>query len=154
MVVGSVRNKVTGRNAILNKFKEKGYKFTLQRKVVVDMLLENKGKHMCTEDIYTLAKKKCPEIGLATVYRTLQLLEELGAVNKLNFDDGCSRYELSQQDKDHQHHHLICISCGRVQEVEDDLLEHLEEKIEEKNLFKVIDHRVKFFGLCSSCKAK
>ncbi len=145
---------MAGSNAIMDLFKDKGYKYTLQRKIVVDMLLKHRGRHMSTEDIYNLAKRKCPEIGLATVYRTLQLLEELGAVNKLNFDDGCSRYELMEDNKDHQHHHLICISCGRVQEVEEDLLENLEKKIEEKNLFKVIDHRVKFFGLCSSCADK
>lgn len=145
---------MTNPEAIKARLKEEGFKYTQQRKAVVDMLLENQGKHLCTEDVYMLAKHRCPEIGLATVYRTLQLLEDLGLVNRLNFDDGCSRYELVHRNRDHQHHHLICVSCGRVQEVEEDLLEHLEEKIREKNLFEVIDHRVKFFGLCSKCRGK
>lgn len=136
---------------IRDKLKDKGYKLTPQRRATLDVILENKGRHLSTEDIYMLVKEKCPEIGLATVYRTLQLLEQLGVVHKLNFDDGCSRYELAGSEEDHQHHHLICISCGEVQEVEDDLLEHLEKEIEKKKHFIIIDHKVKFFGYCKKC---
>ncbi len=134
--------------------REKGYKLTPQRRAILEMLLENQDKHLSTEDVYMLVKGKCSEIGIATVYRTLQLLEQMGAVNKLNFDDGCSRYELAGDEEDHQHHHLICLSCGQVQEVQEDLLEHLEEKIRENNHFEVVNHRVKFFGYCSKCTKK
>lgn len=134
--------------------KEKGYKLTPQRRATLETFAENRGKHLSTEDVYTLVKEKCPEIGIATVYRTLQLLEGLGVINKMSFNDGCSRYEMSGSDEDHHHHHLICLSCGEVQEVEEDLLEHLEEKIREKNHFDVVNHRVKFFGYCSRCSNK
>jgi Fur family ferric uptake transcriptional regulator len=137
--------------AIKDKLKGRGYKLTPQRRATLDVILEQKGKHLSTEDIYVLVKERCPEIGLATVYRTLQLLEQLGVINKHNFDDGCGRYELAGDEEDHQHHHLICLKCGEVQEVEGDLLEHLEKEIEEKKEFKIIDHKVKFFGYCSRC---
>lgn len=130
-----------------------GYKLTPQRRAVLDILLENEGKHLSTEEIYDLVRKDCPEIGLATVYRTLQLLEKMGVTCKMNFDDGCNRYELVHKDEDHQHHHLICKSCGSVQEVEDDLLEVLESKVEDKYNFKIENHSVKFFGYCESCRS-
>jgi len=133
--------------------KEKGCKLTTQRRAVLDVLMEHKGKHLSTEEIYEYVKEKCPEIGLATVYRTVQLFEEIKIIDRLNFDDGCSRYELIIDNEEHHHHHLICESCGRVIEVEEDLLEELEERIESKYYFKVKNHKVKFYGLCQKCGA-
>lgn len=137
-----------------NNLKKKGYKLTPQRRAIVDVIIKNEGSHLTTEEIYDLVKKDCPEIGLATVYRTVQLLEELGAVSKLDLSDGCSRYELIHEEENHQHHHLICTSCGKVIEVQGDLLEELEHNIEQKYNFKVINHSVKFFGLCNECSKK
>ncbi|MCG8540377.1 MAG: transcriptional repressor [Clostridia bacterium] len=133
--------------------KEKGYKLTPQRRGILNTIIKNQGKHLSSEEVYDFVKKDCPEIGLATVYRTLQLLDDLGIITKISFDDGCARYELNtHSDDDHQHHHVICTKCGEVLEVEVDLLEHLEEEIEKSYDFQVKDHKVKFFGLCSKCK--
>jgi Fur family transcriptional regulator, ferric uptake regulator len=134
------------------RLKECGYKFTGQRSAVLDVLVKNSGKHLSTEDVYNFVKEKNPEIGLATVYRTLMLLERIGLVYKLDLDDGFSKYELVKQNEDHRHHHLICSNCGSVSEVEDDLLESLEKQILIKNKFLVKDHRVKFYGLCEKCR--
>ena len=138
--------------SLKDKLKEKGYKLTPQRRATLDTIMEHQGKHLSTEEIYDLVKAKCPEIGLATVYRTLQLLDELGLITKINFDDGCGRYELNTHIDDHHHHHLICLQCGAVIEVEVDLMESLEEEIEANYDFQISDHKVKFFGLCSKCK--
>jgi len=135
-----------------SKLKEEGYKLTTQRRVILDVILENQGRHMSPEEIYDRVKDKYPEIGLATVYRTLQLLEQLKIVYKLNFNDGCSRYEMNSSSNDHQHHHLICLSCGKVTEVELDLLDNLEIQIEKDGMFQIVDHNVKFFGYCYNCK--
>ncbi|MGF7059968.1 Fur family transcriptional regulator [Brassicibacter mesophilus] len=135
-----------------SKLKEKGYKLTTQRRVILDVILENQGRHLSPEEIYDDVRDKYPEIGLATVYRTLQLFEQLNIVYKLNFNDGCSRYELISTSHDHQHHHLICLSCGKVIEVELDLLENLEHEIEKEGEFKIVDHSVKFFGYCKDCR--
>ena len=131
--------------------KEKGYKLTPQRRAVVDIIMENEGKHLTVEEIYDEVKKECPEIGLATVYRTVQLLDELGVICKINLNDGCNRYELIHEYENHQHHHLICSECGKIIEVEGDLLDSLESTIEKKYNFFVKNHSVKFFGLCSDC---
>lgn len=136
------------------KLKLKGYKLTPQRRAIVNMVFEKKGMHLTAEEIYDLVKIDCPEIGLATVYRTVQLLEQIGLIYKINLDDGCNRYELVNEDEVHQHHHLICTKCGKVIEVEGDLLDSIERKVEEKYKFKVENHSVKFFGICNECLKK
>lgn len=141
-------------NLIKEQMKSKGYKLTPQRRAVLDVIIENEDKHLSTEEIYDIVKVKCPEIGLATVYRTIQLLEKIGIVVKLNFDDGCNRYELIKSNEVHQHHHLICNICNSVEEVEDMLLENLEDKVENKYNFKIINHEVKFYGICKKCSNK
>jgi Fur family transcriptional regulator, ferric uptake regulator len=136
------------------QLQNKGYKLTPQRRAVLDIILVNEGKHLTSEEIYDLVKVNCPEIGLATVYRTLQLLEEMNLVFKITLDDGRNRYELIHDEEDHHHHHLICINCGRVIEVQGDLLEILEKEIEKKYDFKITNHILKFFGYCCECMDK
>ena len=137
---------------IKEKLKEEGFKLTHQRRSIVEILLNSDGKHMSSEEIYDLVKINCPEIGLATVYRTLQVLDKLGYTNKLNLDDGCVRYELNLDKDAHNHHHLICKSCGKIIEVQEDLLDNLEQVINEKYGFVVQNHDVKFNGYCEDCK--
>ena len=139
------------------KLKEQGLKVTHQRLLVLSVLEQNHGKHMTAEDIYELVSGECPEIGLATVYRTLQLLRDMQLVDRISLDDGCVRYEIGHLIKDgtkHNHHHLICRGCGRVTPFDDDLLEDLERHIEESAGFHVLDHELKFYGLCSDCMKK
>lgn len=134
--------------------KDKGLKLTTQRRAVLEVLLNRHGEHLTTEEIYDYVKQFCPEIGLATVYRTVQLMEDMKIIRKLNFDDGCSRYEIASNTSDHYHHHLICENCGKVIEVEEDLLDNLEDKIQNKFGFMIKDHILKFFGICKECKSK
>ena len=134
------------------RLKEKGHKMTTQRRVILDAIIENRDEHLTPEEIYDIVKTKYPEIGIATVYRTLQLLEKLNIICRLNFDDGYNRYELNYDSEEEQHHHLICLNCGRVMEVKLDHLKSLEKQIEDENDFKVVDHNVKFFGYCTDCQ--
>lgn len=132
--------------------KEKGYKLTPQRRAILDIIIEKEGQHLTAEEIYDEVKKVCPDIGLATVYRTVLLLEEVNVIYKLDLNDGCSRYELVHGDEEHMHHHLVCNNCKKVLEVQDDLLDELEERIEKTYKFNILDHSVKFFGICSECQ--
>ena len=136
------------------KLKEKGCKLTMQRRSVLDVMMEHDGEHLSTEEIYDQVKRKFPEIGLATVYRTVQLFEEMGIVDRLNLDDGCSRFELAKEGRIHHHHHLICEKCNKVFEVEHDLLDDIEKEIERKYGFKIHDHNVMFYGICKDCENK
>ncbi|EOW9527650.1 Fur family transcriptional regulator [Bacillus cytotoxicus] len=128
------------------------YKLTPQREATVRVLLENEEDHLSAEDVYLLVKEKSPEIGLATVYRTLELLSELKVVDKINFGDGVSRYDLRQEGAQRFHHHLICTKCGAVQEIQEDLLGEVEKKVERDWNFQVKDHRLTFHGICENCQ--
>lgn len=141
-------------NALKEDLKKKGYKLTPQRRAIVDTIIENEGQHLTAEEIYDKVKKNCPEIGLATVYRTITLLEELGIISRLDLNDGCSRYEIMHSNETHRHHHLICNNCNKVFEVQDDLLDGLENQIEKQYKFKILDHSVKFYGMCYECQKK
>lgn len=134
--------------------KENGYKLTNQRRVVLEALYKRDGEHLTAEEVHQVVKEVNPEIGLATVYRTLQLLSELGLIDKLNLDDGIVRYEIGDMETKHRHHHLICEECGSILGVEDDMLDPLEEAFFEKYGFRVNDHVAKFYGICKECQEK
>lgn len=137
--------------------KDNGLKVTTQRVLVLEAIASNPGKHLTAEEIYELVKVDYSEIGLATVYRTIQMLTELHLVDRIHLDDGYVRYEMGNTSTDttkHHHHHLICLSCGKVISFEDDLLEELEKKITDKEGFHIIDHEVKLYGHCKECGGK
>lgn len=139
---------------IKQQLQSQGYKLTPQRKATVRVLLENEEDHLGAEDVFMLVKEKAPEIGLATVYRTLELLSELHIVEKMNFGDGIARYDLRGDTNKHHHHHLICVSCGAMQEIQEDWLGSLEERLEKEFHFVVVDHRLDFQGICKHCQKK
>ncbi|WP_170085772.1 Fur family transcriptional regulator [Kyrpidia spormannii] len=128
-------------------------KLTPQREATLRVLLENQEAHLSAEEVFMLVKHKAPDIGLATVYRTLELLVDLRIIEKLNFGDGVARYEFRERDQPHHHHHLICLDCGKVSEIED-LLGDLERSIETRHRFRIVDHRVSFLGYCRECQEK
>lgn len=133
---------------------DKGYKLTQQREVTVRVLLEHEKDHFSAEDVFLLVKEQFPEIGLATVYRTLELLSDLQVVEKINFGDGAARFDLRSTDGSHHHHHLICTECGKVEEIMEDGLLRLEQQIERQYGFAVTDHRLDFQGVCRECREK
>ena len=136
---------------VKQQLQSQGYKLTPQREATVRVLLENEEDHLSAEDVFMLVKEKAPEIGLATVYRTLELLNEMHVVEKLNFGDGVARYDLRTESSKHHHHHLICVQCGSVSEIMEDWLLPLEDKLEREFGFTVLDHRLDFQGICAKC---
>ncbi|WP_099468892.1 Fur family transcriptional regulator [Konateibacter massiliensis] len=137
--------------------RQKGLKVTTQRVRVLEVLSNSPDKHLTAEEIYELIKVDFPEIGLATVYRTIQLLLELHLIDRINLDDGFVRYEINSHGDDsnkHHHHHLICVKCGKVLSFEDDLLDELEARIMDSVSFQVLDHEVKLYGHCKDCLAE
>lgn len=136
--------------------RESGLKVTSQRLMVMNILASYPDSHLTAEEIYDLAKESSPEIGLATIYRTLQVLLDLHLINKVDFDDGFARYELNGESgaSGHRHHHAICTKCGKVYSLETDLLDALEQEVFEKLGFMVTDHEVKLYGLCHECRSE
>lgn len=132
--------------------KENTLKFTKQRELVLKFLYENHG-HFTPEDIYTLLKQQHPEIniGIATVYRTLSLLETSQIASSISFGVQGKKYELGL--KKH-HDHLICVKCGEIIEFFDKIIEERQEAIAKKFNFHMTDHTMKIEGLCENCQAK
>ncbi|MGI6036775.1 MAG: Fur family transcriptional regulator [Limnochordia bacterium] len=137
---------------IRDQLKERDLRLTPQREAVLKVLLTTNG-HLSAEEIYLATKEKAAEVGLATIYRTLELFEKLGIVRKLEAGVGQGRYEFVDSD-DHYHHHLICLSCGKISEFNEDLLEVLEETISARSGFTISDHCLRFFGYCADCQKK
>jgi Fur family ferric uptake transcriptional regulator len=140
---------------LLEKFKallkENTLKFTKQRELVLKFLYVNDG-HFTPEDIYTLLKQENPEIniGIATVYRTLTLLETSQIASSISFGVQGKKYELGL--KKH-HDHLICTKCGDIIEFFDETIEQRQEDIAKKFNFQMTDHTMKIVGLCENCQA-
>jgi len=131
--------------------KQKDYKLTTQRKIIFDVFSEHGEKHLSPEEIYEIVKTSHPEIGLATVYRTLQIFDEIGMIKKMNFNDGCSRYELTDENESEHHSHLICTQCSKVIELEDEELESINEILEKEKKYNIKEYNIKFFGVCKDC---
>ena len=142
-----------GRLKTKEKFREfmldKGLKSTRQREAILDEFLRV-GSHLLTEDLYLRLRKKNPRIGYATVHRTLKLFAECGIAEQRHFGDGQARYEAS--DLDEHHDHLICISCGRIVEFEDQRIEQLQEEVARQYGFSIERHRLELYGACESCR--
>lgn len=140
--------------SLLEKFqtllKENTLKFTKQRELVLKFLYENEG-HFTPEDIYTLLKQQYPEIniGIATVYRTLSLLETANIASSISFGVQGKKYELGL--KKH-HDHLICSKCGKIIEFYDETMEIRQKEIAKKFNFQMTDHTMKIVGLCENCQ--
>lgn len=140
---------------IEEKLRANEHKLTPKREHVLKILMENKDKHLSAEEVYNLVKLRAPDVGLATVYRTLELFTNFDIIHSMDFGDGRKRYEFGTESSDgHRHHHLICTSCGRITEVNEDLLEELEQRVTQRYDFEITDHELKFFGWCRKCSGK
>jgi Fur family transcriptional regulator, ferric uptake regulator len=124
--------------AVVGKIRGRGYKATPQRLAVLGALAAE--QHQTLEEI----RARCPEVGLVTVYRTLDLLCEIGAVRRLDLGDG-PRYELTEN----HHHHLVCESCGAVSEFEECPLDL--RRLQDVD-FEVASHSLEIYGRCVVCR--
>jgi Fur family ferric uptake transcriptional regulator len=140
-------------SSLLASFKEllknNSLKFTRQREVVLKTLYE-KNEHFTPEDLYIFLKSTYPElnIGIATVYRTLNLLEESHMVTSISFGVAGKKFELAN--KPH-HDHMICKSCGLIIEFQNDKIEQLQLEIAKANRFVITSHLMQLRGLCEEC---
>jgi Fur family ferric uptake transcriptional regulator len=138
--------------------KNSGNHFTDLRKIVIDILEQSK-EHLTAKDIYMKAHSINPSIGLTTVYRTLDLLIQLGFVQKFEFGEGKARYEMvSENESENHHHHLVCVKCHTIIDYTDyvneelELIKKTEEALSKKYNFDIHNHIVRFFGTCEKCK--
>jgi len=130
--------------------KKNNLKFTIQREVILETLY-NSDEHLTPEGLHHLIQDKQPDLktGIATVYRTLALLEESNVVTSLSFGAQGKKYELGA--KEH-HDHLICTECGDITEFVDIEIEERQHSITKALGFKMNDHSMQIYGICSKCQ--
>lgn len=130
--------------------RRKKLKTTQQREAIVDAFLQSSG-HIGLEELLVSARRKNPGVGLATVYRTVKLLEEAGLAESRQFGSGQTLYELAGDDKAH-HDHIICRDCGFIVEFESEEIERIQAAIAENHGFSIVQHRHEIFGLCDKAR--
>lgn len=131
----------------LTQLQSNGYRLTNARKAVVETVAQTQSA-LNPLDVYEQARASCPGLGLVTVYRTLEKLEELGLIQRVHQPGGCNAY-LPHADG-HQHL-IICQKCGRAVYFEGDNLEAFFERVAGEHGFTVREHWLQLFGLCSEC---
>jgi Fur family transcriptional regulator, ferric uptake regulator len=137
--------------SVAEQLREKSRKLTGPRRAII-AALEMQAHPLTMREIHTLAGPA--ECDLATIYRSMHLLEKMELVKRFDFGDSVARYELIRHDDHEHHHHLICTDCSKVVEIEECFPEELEQKIAMGNGFTRITHKLEFFGVCPACQGK
>jgi len=135
---------------MLSKLKEHDFRLTPQRLAVLRVLAVSEG-HPTVEMIYERVRKDFPTTSLATIYKTVSLLKELGEVLELGFADGSNRYDGSRP---FPHPHVICMKCKTVIDPDLSSLDDLTKEVIEETGFEIVTHRLDFFGVCRECRGK
>lgn len=132
--------------------KKNGLKFTIQREVILETLY-NADEHLTPEMLHKLIQEHYPDLktGIATIYRTLGLLESEEIVTSLSFGAQGKKYELGA--KEH-HDHMICTECGAITEFVDEAIEKRQRIIADAHGFSMTDHSMQIYGVCAECQKK
>jgi Fur family transcriptional regulator, ferric uptake regulator len=127
-----------------------GLRPTRARRAVLTVLERERGRQLTAQELHTEARSLQPRLGLATVYRTLGVLEEEGVVEVVSHEERESAYRLCSPG---HHHHLICVQCGAVIEIPECDLAELERRLERRHEFRIEEHDVTFRGRCGGCSS-
>ena len=134
---------------VIEQLSQAGYRITQPRRAVIQVLLEDDG-YSSPAEVHARARSHCPTVGLVTVYRTLDLLSEMGFVRRIHAHDGCHSYAAAG----HGHrHHVTCRNCGTAVEVEGCDLSTFLARVSDETGFQIEDHLLELVGLCSGCRA-
>jgi Fur family ferric uptake transcriptional regulator len=136
-------------SALTGRLRQQARKITSPRAAILEILRRH--PHPLTNrDIFTaMPRGQCD---LATIYRAMHLLEEMGMVKRFDFGDGTARFELVSEGDDGHHHHLVCTRCAGVVEIEECFPREIETHIAAANGFKSVTHKLEFFGICPKCQ--
>lgn len=134
---------------LTEQLRQKSRRITGPRQAILEVLRQHPHP-MSNKEIFAALPRG--EVDLATVYRSLHLLESMKMVKRFDLGDGVARFELLAEGDDGHHHHLVCTECATVVEIDECFTSELEEKIAASNGFKFITHKLEFFGLCPRCQ--
>jgi len=134
---------------LTQRLRRQSRKITAPRQAILDILRRHRHPVSIRDIFNELGRGDCD---LATVYRSMHLLEQMGMVKRFQFEQGGARFELIAEGDDGHHHHLVCRRCAQVVEIEDCFPAEWEARIARSNGFKAVTHRLEFFGLCPRCQ--
>jgi len=138
---------MTDLSDLSSRLRRAGYRLTAPRAAVIHVL-ENGGEHLSPAEVLTLGRQTYPGLSRASVYRTLDLLSELGFIRPIMLGDTCQRYVASEGG----HHHLVCSGCGAVYDFERCGVDGLAATLAEEYHFQIRSHLLEFYGLCKRCQ--
>jgi|TARA_B100000315_G_scaffold117230_1_gene107476 Fur family ferric uptake transcriptional regulator len=128
-----------------------GYKLTRQRRAVIEAIIVSQDR-LTPAILYAKVHQDHPDIGVVTIYRTLEILAELALVCELHGGTACHRYVIGQPEQ--HHHHLICSGCSLVTDFTRHDFSALERSLARQSRFRIDGHLLEFFGLCPACQEK
>ena len=135
----------------IDELKNTGLKATLPRLKILEIFQGGAQRHMTAEDVFRVLLNEHSDIGLATVYRVLTQFEQAGILERSHFESGKAVYELNEGT---HHDHLICTSCGKVEEFYDAEIERRQQMIAKDKGWILQDHAMSLYGLCADCTAR
>jgi Fur family ferric uptake transcriptional regulator len=130
-------------------FQEKNRRITKQRQVILEELRQME-THPSADEIYKVVRRRLPRISLGTVYRNLEVLAQMGEIQKLELSGSIKRYDWNTN----KHYHIRCVRCDRVDDAPIAPLKQLEGELYESTVFEIIGHNLEFIGLCPECSKK
>jgi Fur family ferric uptake transcriptional regulator len=130
--------------------KQRGLRMTPQRQLILDAVAEMHG-HVSVDQVYQQVVREFPDVNISTVYRTLEMLEELGVVRHTHFHDGVAQYERTDAAR---HHHMVCSRCGADSELELDVLQPLAEELKRRYGFEADLAHSAIIGVCKACASR
>lgn len=139
---------MTCNDAYIQSLRQKGFRITTQREWIIDAIAHSK-HHISADKILEIVQEHSPEINLATIYRTLDLLTAQGLVSRLDLGDGCVKYATPSHGP---HIHLVCRLCGQVIDADQQLIATLGQQLEEKYCFQADLRHVSLLGVCANCR--
>ena len=134
---------------ILRTLDTSGHRLTEPRRAVAE-LVDRRSGHFTAADLVADAHAERPGIGRATVFRALELFQELGVIERIDLPSGEHAYVVCEPE---HHHHVICSNCGRSADIDDRGIKALNKKIAKRTGYRIDQHRVELFGLCPACYA-
>ena len=146
-----------GRCRFEGRFRKHGYKLTVPRQLIIE-ILDGESEYLSADEIYLRVYERDPHIGVATVYRTLLLLEEIALVHRLDTGDGKSRFRLYGEEERNERMVFVCAGCGRTTVIDDlseeerKALDAMEQRGRAEESFRSVQRTVQFYGYCTSCR--
>jgi Fur family transcriptional regulator, ferric uptake regulator len=137
-------------DTLKTQLSEQGYKLTRQRQAVVEVVTQTQAR-LSAAEVYAKAQCACPDLGLTTVYRTLEILEQMSVIRRVHLDDGCEGFAPAAAKHGH---HLVCSRCQATIEFEQCNLTTLLKRVSEQTGFTIEQHWLELVGVCPACQKK